>query len=71
MENTDAVEVITFGVYGFENDGEHYHPPLKGEKSIDDHHHDERAHHEDEETSSDEQPMSHEEVHETGVEHSH
>lgn len=27
----DAVEIITFGVYGFEDDGEHYNPPGKGE----------------------------------------
>lgn len=92
----DAVEVITFGVYGFENEGKHYHPPLKGEEEGtleshhhgeeahhtiqgmkteedqgEEHHHGDDAHHSSEETELEEKPLSHDEIHKSGAEHSH
>ncbi len=90
----DAVEVITFGVYGFENEGKHYHPPLKGEEEGglenhhhgeevhhntegmmpeegENHHHDNDTHHSSEETDLEKKPLSHDEIHKSGTEHSH
>ncbi|UUV20023.1 hypothetical protein NRK67_16935 (plasmid) [Fusobacteria bacterium ZRK30] len=63
--DSDAVEVITFGVYGFENNGEHYHPPVKGE--VEDNHHKEEKQKVDIKKNS----LSHDEVHNINAEHSH
>lgn len=71
----DAVEVITFGVYGFENEGEHYHPPVKGDggDEYQENHHGEDPPHDGkiEEVEEKEIPLSHDEIHKSGGEHSH
>lgn len=64
IPGVDAVEVITFGVYRYENEGKHYHPLLKGEEKVEG----EQVTHEERRV---EEVKAHEGIHETGVEHSH